>query len=127
MAEPYGDEEWPLTDHPVLRLNYFSPGEFDFGGGWNKPGSELMMPVSPRHLLYVQVGKKIQNRITFPFQITRLIQEMIVRKAHRWIFSKNPAQWIETVRPRLVNPERYKTEREAWKDWHQQQIDIKGS
>ena len=44
--------------HPVLRLNYYKPGQYDFRGGWGNPGSEVLMPLSPRHLLYVQVGKK---------------------------------------------------------------------
>lgn len=123
VAEPYGIEEWPLTDHPVIRLNYYGPDNFNFKGGWNSPGTELMMPVSPRHLLYVQVGKKTKNRFTFDFQMTRLIQEMIVKRAHRWIFSKSPAQWIETIRPRLINPELYKTEQKAWKEWHKKQIE----
>lgn len=36
VAEPAGDVKWPLTDHPVLRLNYFKPGDYDFGGGWGE-------------------------------------------------------------------------------------------
>ena len=27
------DDEWPLTDNPVLALNYVAPGEYDFRGG----------------------------------------------------------------------------------------------
>lgn len=127
VVEPYENEEWPLTDHPVIRLNYFGPGNFDFCGGWNKPGSELMMPVSPRHLLYVQVGKKVKNRFTFEYKETRLLQEIIVKRAHRWIFSKNLAPWIEKVRPREVNQEKFKEEQEAWEDWHKQQMGAESS
>ncbi len=127
VAEPFGDEEWPLTDHPVLRLNYFGPNKFDFGGGWSKPGSEVMMPVSPRHLLYVQVGQKAPNRLSFSYEQTKLLQELMVKRAHRWIFSEKPAHWMETFRPRLVNLEQYNAEQEAWKNWHQKQIEAENS
>jgi len=127
VAEPFGDEEWPMTDHPVLCLNYFGLNDFDFGGGWNKPGSEIMMPVSPRHLLYVQVGHKAKNRLSFNYQLTRRIQEMIVKRAHRWIFCRNQYQWIEDIRPRVVDPELYKVEQEAWKYFHQKQIEAENS
>ena len=29
VAEPAGDAEWPLTDHPALRLNYYKAGHYD--------------------------------------------------------------------------------------------------
>lgn len=47
VAQPHENNEWPITDHPVLRLNFYRPGHYDFRGGWGNAGSEIMMPVSP--------------------------------------------------------------------------------
>jgi hypothetical protein len=122
VAEPAGDSEWPLTDHPAIRLNYYKPDHYDFGGGWGNPGSEMMMPVSPRHLLYVQVGKKGANRFTFSHEHTHLVQRLLVERAHRWVFATQPAKWVEEVRPRAVDHEIFEAEEKAWKDYHQDQL-----
>jgi hypothetical protein len=47
-----------LTDHPVLTLNYYGPGRYDFGAGWGREGSEFILPVSPRLAVCTQVGRK---------------------------------------------------------------------
>lgn len=122
VAEPAGDAEWPLTDHPVLRLNYYNPGHYDFGGGWGNCRSEIMMPVSPRHLLYVQVGKKAPNRFAFSPEHTKLVQRLLVERAHRWVFATRPDEWVADVRPRTVDPKRLAAEAKAWDDWHQDQL-----
>lgn len=122
VAEPAGDAEWPLTDHPVLRLNYYKPGHYDFDGGWGKRGSEIMMAVSPRHLLYAQVGTKSANRFTFSDEHTHLVQRLLVECAHRWVFATRPTEWVAKVRPRIVNPERLAAETKAWDNWHQDQL-----
>jgi hypothetical protein len=51
-----GDAEWPLTDNPVLALNYMKPGEYHFGAGWGRHNSNFIMPVSPRLAIFTQVG-----------------------------------------------------------------------
>jgi hypothetical protein len=122
VAEPDGDAEWPLTDHPVLRLNYYKPGNYDFGGGWGKHGSEIMMPVSPRHLLYVQVGTKVANRFTFSREQTQLVQRLIVERAHQWVFATRPMEWVAKIRPRTVDRERLEAEAKGWENWHQNQV-----
>jgi hypothetical protein len=122
IAQPHGNEEWLLTDHPVLRLNYYKPGHYDFGGGWNNPGSEIMMPVSPCHLLYVQVGKRQPNRFRFSAEHTVLVQRLFVERAHRWIFSRQPLSWVAGARPRIVNAEQVEAEQREWKEWHQNQL-----
>ena len=122
IAEPHGREEWLLTDHPVLRLNYYEPGHHDFRGGWNKPGSEMMMPVSPRLLLYIQVGKKWPSRFTFSQEQTVLVQRLFVERAHRWIFSRQPLSWVADARPRTVNAEQVETEQNEWREWHKNQL-----
>jgi hypothetical protein len=122
VAEPAGDAEWPLTGHPALRLNYYEPGRYDFGGGWGNPGSEIMMPVSPRHLLYVRVGSKAPSRLAFSREQTQLVQRLLVERAHRWVFASRPAAWVPEVRPRVVDSETLEAEAKAWDDWHQNQL-----
>ncbi len=121
VVEPHGSEEWPLTDHPVLRLNYYRPGQYDFRGGWGNPGSEIMMPISPRQLLYVQVGAKASNRFVFSPQDTQLVQRLIVERAHRWVFARQPTPWIARVRPRLVDEAMFLAERDAWQSWQREE------
>lgn len=122
VIEPAGDQEWPLTDHPALRLNYYRPGQYDFNGGWGNPGTEIMMPVSPRHLLYVQVGKKIPNRLSFPPRHTSLVQQLLVKRAHRWVFGRRPFHWVADVRPRTVDRDQLAEEAKAWEGWHRDQL-----
>jgi hypothetical protein len=71
-------EEWPLTDHPVLRLNYNSPAECDFDGGWRHAGSEFIMPVSPHLAVYTQVGKRHSGPILLDPVKTRQLQQLFV-------------------------------------------------
>lgn len=124
LVQPYGDEEWPLTDHPVLRLNYNGPEQYDFGGGWGNPGSEIMMPISPRFLLYAQVGRAYQSRFIFPQYETHLVQRLMVERAYRWVFARRPLPWVSAARPRIVSAELVFSEEQAWKDWHQDQLRI---
>lgn len=126
VIEPFGDEEWPLTDHPVLRLNYYRPDHYDFGGGWGRAGSEMMMPISPRKLLYVQIGKKAPNRFSFALPETQLVQRLIVERAHRWVFARHPVPWVAQVRPRMVDQAIFVAEQEAWQHWHQEQVEVEG-
>ena len=72
-AEPAGDEEWPLTDHPVLTLNFYGPNQYDFDAGWNKAGSEFFMPISPRLGVYTQVGARGTGRFAFSAEQTETV------------------------------------------------------
>ncbi|HTS35248.1 MAG TPA: DUF4238 domain-containing protein [Candidatus Solibacter sp.] len=121
VATPDGDEEWPLTDHPVIRLNYYKSGNYDFLGGWDRKGSEILIPVSPKHLLCVQVGKKLPNRFVAPNEVTKKLQRIIVERCHRWIFARRPDSWISEVRPRVVDREAFHAEQESWSCWSEQQ------
>lgn len=124
IVEPYHDEEWLLTDHPVLRLNYYVSGKYDFKGGWDNKGTELMMPLSPRHLLYVQVGQKASNRFTFSQEQTHLVQKLFAERAHRWIFSRRQISWISQARQRCVDRELFMEEQTAWDGWHLKQLEV---
>jgi hypothetical protein len=76
-----------------------------------------MMPVSPRHLLYVKVGAKSKGRFAFSYEQTRLVQRLLVERAYRWVFARDPASWVAEVKPREVNEELFLAEQNAWSRW----------
>ncbi len=113
-----GDAEWPLTDHPVLTLNYYGPGRYDFGAGWEKKGSEFILPVSPRIAVFAKVGSKDRGPFHATPAQTKELQRFVIERALRWIIVKTPAPWVVSIRPRFVDPEAYATEQASWMSWN---------
>jgi hypothetical protein len=113
-----GDADWPLTDNPVLALNYARPGEYDFGAGWGKHNSNFIMPVSPKLAIFTQVGSKESGPWGASPDQTRELQGFAVERALRWIIACKPDSRIVAMRPRTVDAEAYKTEQEAWRTWN---------
>lgn len=122
VAEPANGFKWPLTDHPVLRLNYNGPHDYNFHGGWGQCGTEIMMPVSPRHLLYVQVGKKCDNRLTLSPDKTKMIQGFFIKRAHCWVFATRPQDWVSQVKQRIVDRGTFLRLKKEWQEFHRDQV-----
>jgi hypothetical protein len=120
---PHGDDEWVLTDHPVLRLKWYGPERYDFEGGWARPGGEIMMPVSPCHLLYMQVGTRVESRLTLSLEKTSLIQRLLAERAHRWIFATEKKGWVTEARPRLIDASLFFAEKSAWSQWAEKELE----
>ena len=80
----------------MLRLNYKSPAQYDFGGGWGHPGSEFIMPVSPRLAVYTQVGKHHAGPILLDTAKTRQLQQLFVERAYRWVLARQPIPWMKS-------------------------------
>lgn len=109
--------QWLTSDNPVVRLNYYSPGYYDFKGGWGNEGSEILFPLSPELLLYTQVGRKIKlNDISNG--MAELLNQFIVENAHRYIFAEQPIEDVAGMVPRVVDNEAYRKEKLEWEDWH---------
>jgi len=118
---------WPTSDNPVIKLNYYRPGHCDFKGGWYNPGTELLFPLGPEHLMYSQVSKRPQMRGTrFSRADTQLIRKIISENAHRYIFCNQIDEEIEGFRSRVVSHEQFLAESNQWKQWHQIQTQIEG-
>jgi len=115
------DFDWITSDDPVLRLNYYSKGSYDFGGGWGNKGSEILLPLSPHHMLYTQVGEKNKTSVEVSCELCAEFQKLIAEHSYRWIFAYKPTKEIQTLRPREVDPIAYNNEMEAWNKWHNQQ------
>jgi len=116
------DLPWFTTDDPVVRLNFRSTSNYDFNGGWASPGTEIMLPLSPKHLLYTQVGQKPPARgTTFSQGQASILRKLIAEHAHRYIFSPKVDSDMRKLRPREVNLAAVRNENEQWEKWHREQ------
>ncbi len=115
---------WLTSDSPVVRLNYNGPRDFNFGGGWGSPGTDIFMPLDPQHLLYTQVGRRPQGKgERMPMREALIVQEMICRHAHRLVFATKPWDEVARWRPRIEAPAAVEHEAEEWRRWPQEQAE----
>lgn len=113
---------WFTSDNPVVRLNYYSDGTYDFKGGWGKIGTEIFLPLSPRHLMYTQVGsRKSRGRCVATHRIAHMIRRFIAEHAHRFVYSAFEDREVPRLRKRSVDAERLQNENEQWRRWHEAQ------
>jgi hypothetical protein len=121
IVYPAKGYQWFTCDHPVVKLNYYGDGKYDLKGGWGNKGANILMPISPRHLLFTQIGDEFPDRFTLTVEQTRKFQGFIAERSFRWIFAHKPLKIISKLRPRYVNAEAYNQETEQWKKWHKEQ------
>jgi len=124
IVEPARGMSWFTSDHPVLRLNYYKDGKYDLKGGWGREGGNLIMPLSPKHLLYTQIGSDAPDHFTFSIEKTYEIQKFLAERAFRWIFSHKQLPGVIKLRPRYVNLIEFNNEEEQWKNWHDVQSSV---
>ncbi|MCB8966453.1 MAG: DUF4238 domain-containing protein [Ardenticatenaceae bacterium] len=122
IARPAPGFQWFTSDQPVIKLNYYHQGNYDFKGGWGKKGGNLFMPLSPRHLLFTKIGADIPDSVKFSSEDTRLIQKLIAERASRWIFAHEQLKIVSKLRTRIIDAEQFKFEEEQWNNWHKNQL-----
>jgi hypothetical protein len=121
ILRPNPGSLWFTSDHPVLRLNYYEEGQYDFGGGWGNPGSEIILPLSPTHLMYTKIGSRQFVNSTLSPEMTLSFQRLLAERAHRWIFAQGQPKRAVWFRPRTEDLAAFVREEQAWQAWHQQQ------
>ncbi|MHB8775120.1 MAG: DUF4238 domain-containing protein [Bellilinea sp.] len=121
IVHPAQGYQWFTCDHPVVRLNYYGDDKYDLKGGWGNKGANILMPISPRHLLFTQIGDELQDRFTLTTVQTKEIQQFIAERSLRWVFAHRPLKIISKLRPRHIDPEAYNREKEQWEKWHELQ------
>lgn len=121
IAEAASGAEWFTSDHPVVRVNYYGKNNYDLGGGWGRRGCNLLMPLSPKHLLFAEIGEGLPRRLQLSLQNTIKIKRFIAERAHRMIFARQQRPEVNRFRPRVVDLEAYQAEQEAWNEWHDDQ------
>lgn len=114
--------EWLTSDDPVVRLNYHNAARYGFGGGWGSPGTEIFLPLSPRHLLYTKIGAKPPQRGTvLSNELANRLQRFTIEHAHRCILAKEEDKNVSKIRPRVVDSAAFKSEADQWRRWHDEQ------
>jgi uncharacterized protein DUF4238 len=121
ILKPHPGWEWFTCDHPVVRLNCYEEGRYDFRGGWGSNGTEIFLPLSPRHMMYAKVGAAWPPEQTLTPELTLSFQQFVAERALRWIYARQPTQKAEFFRPRVVDLQRFKGEDAAWERWHTDQ------
>lgn len=112
---------WPTSDNPVIRLNFLDPDNYDFFGGWGRQNGNILLPLSPKHLMLTQIGSRSYPRgKTLDYQMARLVRRMLIQHADRYIFAKEEGD-IHLIRPRKVCNAAYQREQTAWRSWHGEQ------
>lgn len=118
---------WPTSDNPVIRLNFSDAKNYDFRGGWGRHNGEILLPLSPKHLLYTKIGIRPLSRNTvLDAGIALLIRRIIIQHADRFVFARERDD-VHAVRPRTVCPETFRKEQLAWQNWHQEQSQAEAS
>ncbi|WP_158090148.1 DUF4238 domain-containing protein [Kiloniella majae] len=125
VMRPAEGVTWPTSDNPVIKLNYYSEGNYDFKGGWGSSGTEILFPISPQHIIYTKIGEKPPTKGNrFNFKTSLLIRKFIIEAAHRMIISSEIEDDVLKIRPRVVNAQMYAEEQEQWRDWHNAQSKV---
>lgn len=122
IIHPPAGVSWLTSDDPVLRLNFHSPSSYDFGGGWNSPGTEIIFPLSPEHLLYTQIGRRppLRGEI-MSLDRAKWVRRLVAEHAHRVVFASEPDPEVRELRPRIVDLDAFRRERTEWENWHEDQ------
>lgn len=122
ILAPHERLSWLTSDDPVIRLNYYGVGKYDFKGGCGNPGTEILLPIGPRHLIYTKVGHRPPPRgEVLSHDKTEAIRRFIAEHAYRMIFAASRDESVSTLRPRIVNAELFRYEQQQWLQWHAEQ------
>lgn len=98
---------WPTSDTPVIMLNYYEDGKYDFNGGWGRKNTEIIMPISPKKAIYTKVKSTQSPRFHCNATLSTFIQKIIVENAYRFVYSNFEDASIPKLRRRKVDSAEY--------------------
>lgn len=120
IVKPAKGYYWPTSDNPVVKLNFYSPGNYDLKGGWGVKKGNIFFPIGPEHAMFVQIGDKpAQKNIRLSEHQTNEFIKFVVENSHRKIFSHFKNKDLQILRERTVDPVLLKREKSEIDEWHQ--------
>jgi hypothetical protein len=111
------DISWFTSDHPVARCNYYSKYNWNLLGGWGNTKGNILMPLTPKYLLFTQIGDACEEKKTISAERTIEMNDILLARAYRYIFSVREINRVSKVRCRIVNKREYDEEIKFWESW----------
>lgn len=106
---------WILSDNPAVSSVVQPNGIRTYSAPWDTHGARLMLPLSPKHLLYHRVGFPMKEQYTVAHPpLAQQIRADLIEAAYRSIYSRFEDPEVTAHRPRIVSAEKAKFEREEW-------------
>lgn len=104
-----------LTDNPAVCVRRRHDGSQSLDGGWGTLQSKLMLPLSPNHLLYYQVGIPMQDRYTTAHPLwAEQLRADLADAALRSFYCPTPDETLPRYRPRKIDRARFREEAAQW-------------
>ncbi|MGV6809045.1 MAG: DUF4238 domain-containing protein [bacterium] len=126
ILKPAKEHHFFTSDNPVIKVNYFEGGNYKLVGNLLKPNATIMLPLSPHHIMFTDMQEKYRllkgTRLSI-FQ-THEIRKLIATNAHRYIFSQHVDREVEELRPRIVDLDHYRNEKQQIENWHKQNKEL---
>jgi len=123
IVKPAEGYYWPTSDNPVVKLNYYSSGNYDLRGGWGVKKGNILFPIGPEHAMFVQIGDRpIQKGTRLTQNQTEEFIKIIIENAHRMVFSINENSSLPLLRKRIIDPQQLEKEKEEMRQWHEKNV-----
>ncbi len=123
ILEAANNQEFPTSDDPVVCMGYRNSSDYWFKGvGLKQKNANIFMPLTPKHLLFTEVGHETKAR-QINYEFNTLINEVIIKHANRNIFSTSKIKGMLALHPRIINPTLFNEEQAFWRTWLESQRD----
>lgn len=126
ICTPEGGMELITSDNPAFCLSQYRDGTYKLNGGLRQKNCVLALPVTPRVLLFSQVGATFQELDAFQTGFgeaeVQFFNRLTAENAVQFIFVKNRTlrlnMCVHKWRSSIVNPDQLRLMQEADKNWH---------
>ena len=106
----------PLSDNPVVLLNYNGIFNYDFNAKLGGPNTNIIFPLSPNKVLIGQNGMINIRENELGLGLSAFCKKEIVENAYKIVISNNEDNHVPIIRPRCVSEELFIKELKMWND-----------
>ena len=111
--------EWPTSDDPVIRYRAVNDKEYTFAAGIAQKGTEVLFPLSPKHLLYASIDRKQPvDKMQKHYIFSELVRRTILEHSFLYVYSKSRQKGMFQYCPRTIDEVEFKRITQLYQNWH---------